>query len=226
MSRFYFRFWQNLGEVAIAHLYRLDPTALFLCPINFFYISMDFLFSIFRLAHYLSFESFHIWPRSAGRSTWSMGKQEQNDASFQKTRGCSRVTGSLFLLQCPRRGPWRWRSRWCCCISSTSSQNAQGWPTSMDRNSQSIANAIHGWWSSLPPNSFITCFSAITIRQRLIQKSVKWTHHTYACNSLTNFEYEAQAVTGNGSTNGPIFTTHCYCYIAIDDDRHYHQIPL
>jgi len=66
----------------------------------------------------------------------------------------------------------------------------------------------------------------VKIWKKLIKKSVKLTHHTYACNSLTNFEYEAQAVTGNGSTNGPIFTTHYYCYVSIDDDRHYDQIPL
>jgi len=66
----------------------------------------------------------------------------------------------------------------------------------------------------------------VKIRQKLIKKSVKLTHHTYACNSLTNFEYEAQAVTGNGSKNGTIVTIHCYSYVSMDDDRHYHQKPL
>jgi len=30
-----------------------------------------------------------------------------------------------------------------------------------------------------------------------IQKFVKLTGHTYACNSLTNFQYEVHAMTGN-----------------------------
>ena len=30
---------------------------------------------------------------------------------------------------------------------------------------------------------------------------MKLTDHTYACNSLTNFEYEAHAITGNGNQN-------------------------
>ena len=32
-----------------------------------------------------------------------------------------------------------------------------------------------------------------------IQKFVKLTGYTYACNSLTNFEYEGHAMTGNGN---------------------------
>ena len=32
-----------------------------------------------------------------------------------------------------------------------------------------------------------------------IEKFVKLTDHSYACNSLTNFEYEAHTITGNGN---------------------------
>ena len=34
--------------------------------------------------------------------------------------------------------------------------------------------------------------------KNLIEKSAKLTHHTCACSSLTNFEYEEYAITGNG----------------------------
>ena len=37
--------------------------------------------------------------------------------------------------------------------------------------------------------------------KNLIEKSAKLTHHTYACSSLTNFEYEEYAITGNGRCN-------------------------
>ena len=37
--------------------------------------------------------------------------------------------------------------------------------------------------------------------KNLIEKSAKLTHHTYACSSLTNLEYEEYAINGNGRSN-------------------------
>jgi len=53
--------------------------------------------------------------------------------------------------------------------------------------------------SFLSAASFYLVVSANRGSIKLLGKFVKLTDYTYACNDLTSFEYEAHAMTGNGS---------------------------
>ena len=61
--------------------------------------------------------------------------------------------------------------------------------------SSSDTNALYGFgacWAQLGP-------MATTCQKLDLKKIVKSTYHTYACNNLTNFSYEANStMTGNG----------------------------
>ena len=61
--------------------------------------------------------------------------------------------------------------------------------------SSSDTNALYGFgacWAQLGP-------MATTCQKLDLKKIVKSTYHTYACNNLTNFSYEANTMTGNGN---------------------------
>ena len=56
----------------------------------------------------------------------------------------------------------------------------------------SVADGANPW-------SLSSCDQFLSVFQ-VSEKYVKLTDHTYACNSLTNFEYEAHPFIGNGNS--------------------------